>query len=650
MKRVLFWSVAALLLIALPIHAQQTVVTATVKDPNGIPYAGGTVQEDLQISGGPATVTINNQQQCSAASAGTAPCQIPINGHVNATPLDPTGTFQITLYSNTSITPASSTWLFTINISPGIPLPLGTGPQQFQVAVTVTGATQNISATLSAAAPSLTNFSGTGPSGCPGTAVSPQIFWDNAGACAGITGSAVTTAGDVSFTGSTVANLVWKHTPGYVATGTNDTSPDGIIAGILTSYGTSGFTHSIFSYGGSTNNTAGVAANISVLEFSGVTTCTGDMCGTGGFSLANADVATTNTGGQLDASDSYGSASYSSGQMDIVGSNALAQDLTTATGVVGTLAAFRGAAEVGNHSINAFAFEAQSPFKFISFLTPPTILAGYHCKQQDNANAIGAGTTACFYIDDQGTKLSIFSAGGSSIFNSDALGQTPVTINAFSNAATAPALTVKSSGTCPIGSLVLICGGAESGTTAGGLFIDDANNTQYSISFHNQAGAAYPNDSQNCYQDTGGFFECDTFDATGNLTTLITGPGTANLRASSGLVSTTDPVQALKFLTSTNCANGASPAVCASAASGAVAVPTGTNPTLVIDTSAVTASSRIFVDIDESLTISGTTCNTTLATLAHPVVTARSAGVSFTIQIPATLTANPACVSYVIFN
>jgi len=102
--------------------------------------------------------------------------------------------------------------------------------------------------------------------------------------------------------------------------------------------------------------------------------------------------------------------------------------------------------------------------------------------------------------------------------------------------------------------------------------------------------------------------------------------------------------------TDTNCANGASPAVCASAASGAVAVPTGVNPTLVINTTKVTANSRIFLTVDESLTIAATTCNTTLSTLVQPVVTARSAGVSFTIQIGATIAANPACVSYEIVN
>ena len=116
------------------------------------------------------------------------------------------------------------------------------------------------------------------------------------------------------------------------------------------------------------------------------------------------------------------------------------------------------------------------------------------------------------------------------------------------------------------------------------------------------------------------------------------------------LVTTTGGVQGSTYATATNCANGAAPAVCGSAASGAVAVPTGTNPTLTVNTSAVSAASRIFLTIDESLTISGVTCNTTLATLLQPVVTARVVNTSFTIQVPATLAVNPACVSYHIMN
>lgn len=103
--------------------------------------------------------------------------------------------------------------------------------------------------------------------------------------------------------------------------------------------------------------------------------------------------------------------------------------------------------------------------------------------------------------------------------------------------------------------------------------------------------------------------------------------------------------------TGSNCSSAAAPAVCGSASAGSIAVPTGVNPTLTVNTTAVTANSQIFLNIDESLgTKLSVTCNTTIATLTNPVVTARTAATSFVVQIGATLTVNPACLSYLVVN
>jgi hypothetical protein len=106
------------------------------------------------------------------------------------------------------------------------------------------------------------------------------------------------------------------------------------------------------------------------------------------------------------------------------------------------------------------------------------------------------------------------------------------------------------------------------------------------------------------------------------------------------------------FQTQTNCASNASPAVCGSAASGAVAIPTGVSSvTLQVNTTAVTANSRIMLLSDDSLTIASTTCNSTLATLVGGLaVTARNPGVSFTVTYNATIATNPLCISYNIIN
>jgi hypothetical protein len=133
-----------------------------------------------------------------------------------------------------------------------------------------------------------------------------------------------------------------------------------------------------------------------------------------------------------------------------------------------------------------------------------------------------------------------------------------------------------------------------------------------------------------------------TVSGTGFSAYLASPPPIGGTVAAAGKFTTTS--------TATNCSSSASPAVCGAAAAGAVALPTGTAPTLVVDTSAVTANSEILLTVDEGLTISGVTCNSTLATLLNPVVTARVPGVSFTFTINATIAVNPACVSFRVIN
>jgi hypothetical protein len=148
---------------ARPAAAQFTTVTGTVTDANGIPYAGATLKAQLQLAGGgttgQATVTVSNAGQCTSSGFGSAPCKIPIQGTNGPITLDPTGSFTLTLPDNALVLPASTQWLFTVNMSPGIPPPGGKGPQTFTSAITITGTSQSVSATLSGAAPTL-GFSG----------------------------------------------------------------------------------------------------------------------------------------------------------------------------------------------------------------------------------------------------------------------------------------------------------------------------------------------------------------------------------------------------------------------------------------------------------------------------------------------------------
>jgi hypothetical protein len=71
--------------------------------------------------------------------------------------------------------------------------------------------------------------------------------------------------------------------------------------------------------------------------------------------------------------------------------------------------------------------------------------------------------------------------------------------------------------------------------------------------------------------------------------------------------------------------------------------------TVTVNTTAVTASSQIFIQEDSSLgTKLGVTCNT--ATGRTYTVTSRIAGTSFQITSSAAPVTNPACLSYLIVN
>ena len=100
-----------------------------------------------------------------------------------------------------------------------------------------------------------------------------------------------------------------------------------------------------------------------------------------------------------------------------------------------------------------------------------------------------------------------------------------------------------------------------------------------------------------------------------------------------------------------NCADSAGDAACGSASAGSIVIDAADTAT-VVSTSAVTANSQIFLTNDSSLgTRLSVTCNTQSSlTLGTPRVTARSAGVSFTITIEVGPTTNPMCVSYFIMN
>ncbi len=110
-------------------------------------------------------------------------------------------------------------------------------------------------------------------------------------------------------------------------------------------------------------------------------------------------------------------------------------------------------------------------------------------------------------------------------------------------------------------------------------------------------------------------------------------------------------INSATYSTATNCSDSAGAAACGSAAAGSFVIDAAAT-SVTVSTTAVTANSQIFVQEDSSLgTRLGVTCNTqSILVLGPPVITARTAGTSFTISIVIGPTTNPACYSYHVIN
>jgi hypothetical protein len=129
--------------------AQFTIVTGTVVDPNGLPYANGTIVSVLILPGG-----------TSPTLSG-----LPYSPPTQPVGLDATGSFTIQLADNTQLQPGGTTWNFTVCSATGSIQPAsGKGPVCFTLAspITISGASQSITANLTAAALALTQNPGSG--------------------------------------------------------------------------------------------------------------------------------------------------------------------------------------------------------------------------------------------------------------------------------------------------------------------------------------------------------------------------------------------------------------------------------------------------------------------------------------------------------
>src|SRR5208282_4757188 len=144
------------LISALPAMGQGgfTTVTGTITDPNGLKYSCGTISAQLVTAGG-ASATLNG----GGFTTQTSPIGL---GCPTSPGTGAPGSFTMRLADSGVIVPSNTTWRFTVNMTPGIAPPAGTGPQSFTVTTaincstntpaTCTANAMDISTLLSAAA------------------------------------------------------------------------------------------------------------------------------------------------------------------------------------------------------------------------------------------------------------------------------------------------------------------------------------------------------------------------------------------------------------------------------------------------------------------------------------------------------------------
>jgi hypothetical protein len=125
-------------------------VSGNVTDPNGIPYAGGTITPILNVGGSPILL------------GGGGPYVPPIGPFA----LDNLGNFSFQLAANNQITPANSTWSFQISSAQGtVPIAFGKTSVTFTVPNLTLNASTNITSSIAAVVQNLTYSAGGGGGG-----------------------------------------------------------------------------------------------------------------------------------------------------------------------------------------------------------------------------------------------------------------------------------------------------------------------------------------------------------------------------------------------------------------------------------------------------------------------------------------------------
>jgi hypothetical protein len=246
-------------LTAVPIKAQ-TLVTGTITDPNGYAYSNASLQiQDMTHGGAPFSAGGLDSLGRIGGGAGVQLATSPAN------------------------------FKFTVNFTPGFPPPLGPGPVVCSATIAISGSTQNISSTLSAACPDVLTITAAIGSAAfntitTGTNTSATMIVGT-GASLSATGSGVINATELG--GATFA------APGGIGTGT----PGAGVFVTLTATGTL------------TTNITGGGTQCLQVNNAGIVSGTGAACGSGGGSgVSSVATASPITGGPITSTGTIGCA------------------------------------------------------------------------------------------------------------------------------------------------------------------------------------------------------------------------------------------------------------------------------------------------------------------------------------------------------
>lgn len=278
-----------------------------------------------------------------------------------------------------------------------------------------------------------------------------------------------------------------------------------------------------------------------------------------------------------------------------------------------------------------------APFVVASTTPVANLSIGGNAATATTATTAGSATSVAFSGVTPGTNAGALVIGTGGSFTTSGTGTlgstTPVT---FSGAGAASISSLLLSGT--------YFSGGTGTTTRPFLYINQSANAPSTWSTF---GTLFGINLNSAFGGTANIFDfhydggASFFKMGGNGAITMTSSISTGTLASTGFIS------GATFNSATNCADSAGAAACGSAAAGAFVVDAGATTT-VVSTTAVTANSEIFVMFDSSLgTRLSITCNTTVAL---PSVSARTAGASFTITVPATPITQAACFDYFIVN